>query len=145
MPQNPVTEPLNLTRDQILTRLWELANLNPELTRGIIAGQIKALAMIVAIEGLIPKPGHDRGPTPKPEIYQAEWLRKQQDEGAEPSDSVTAVETQPDPQPAPDAPSPDLDRNQASLAPRSSWVPAATGFTLDALLDSAGPFPRNRR
>jgi hypothetical protein len=44
MPQNPVTEPLNLTRDQILTRLWELANLNPELTRGIIAGQIKALA-----------------------------------------------------------------------------------------------------
>jgi hypothetical protein len=53
MPKNPV-EPLNLSRDQILTRLWELANLSPEATRGIIAGQVKALAMIVAIEGLIP-------------------------------------------------------------------------------------------
>jgi hypothetical protein len=45
---------LNLGRDQILARLWELANLSPEATRGIIAGQVKALAMIVAIEGLIP-------------------------------------------------------------------------------------------
>src|ERR1700688_3134967 len=45
---------LNLGRDQILARLWELANLSHEVTRGIIAGQIKALAMIVAIEGLIP-------------------------------------------------------------------------------------------
>jgi len=44
-------------RDQILGRLWELANLSHEVTRGIIAGQIKALSMIVAIEGLIqPEP-----------------------------------------------------------------------------------------
>ena len=45
---------LNLGRDQILARLWELATLSHEATRGIIAGQIKALSMIVAIEGLIP-------------------------------------------------------------------------------------------
>ena len=45
---------LNLGRDQILARLWELATLSHEVTRGIIAGQIKALSMIVAIEGLIP-------------------------------------------------------------------------------------------
>ena len=45
---------LNLGRDQILTRLWELATLSHEVTRGSIAGQIKALSMIVAIEGLIP-------------------------------------------------------------------------------------------
>src|SRR5450631_343565 len=45
---------LNLSRDQVLTRLWELANLSHEVTRGTIAGQIKALAMIVAIEGLVP-------------------------------------------------------------------------------------------
>jgi hypothetical protein len=45
---------LNIGRDQILARLWELANLSHEVTRGIIAGQIKALSMIVAIEGLIP-------------------------------------------------------------------------------------------
>src|SRR3984885_7020365 len=45
---------LNIGRDQILTRLWELATLSHEVTRGIIAGQIKALSMIVAIEGLVP-------------------------------------------------------------------------------------------
>jgi hypothetical protein len=45
---------LNFGRDQILTRLWELATLSHEATRGTIAGQIKALSMIVAIEGLIP-------------------------------------------------------------------------------------------
>jgi hypothetical protein len=45
---------LNLGRDQILTRLWELANLSSEATRGIITGRIKVLSMIVAIEGLIP-------------------------------------------------------------------------------------------
>ena len=45
---------LNISRDQILDRLWELATLSHEATRGSIAGQIKALAMIVAIEGLIP-------------------------------------------------------------------------------------------
>ena len=43
---------LNLGRDQILARLWELANLSHEVTKGSIAGQIKALTMIVAIEGL---------------------------------------------------------------------------------------------
>jgi hypothetical protein len=36
---------LNLGRDQILARLWELATLSPETTRGVIAGQIKALSM----------------------------------------------------------------------------------------------------
>ena len=45
---------LNLGRDRILTRLWELAALSSEATRGTIAGQIKALSMIVAIEGFIP-------------------------------------------------------------------------------------------
>jgi hypothetical protein len=45
---------LNIGRDQILNRLWELATLSHEATRGNIAGQMKALAMIVAIEGLVP-------------------------------------------------------------------------------------------
>ena len=44
----------NLSREQVLARLWEIANLSPEMTRGSITGQVKALAMIVAIEGLIP-------------------------------------------------------------------------------------------
>ncbi len=45
---------LNIGRGQILDRLWELAALSSEATRGSITGQIKALSMIVAIEGLIP-------------------------------------------------------------------------------------------
>src|ERR1700722_12165775 len=45
---------LNLRREQVLDRLWEIANMSSEMTRGSITGQVKALAMIVAIEGLIP-------------------------------------------------------------------------------------------
>jgi hypothetical protein len=45
---------LNLDREQVLARLWEIANLSPEMTRGSIAGQVKALSMIVAMQNLIP-------------------------------------------------------------------------------------------
>ena len=45
---------LSPSRDQVLDRLWEIANLTPEMTRGSITGQVKALSMIIAIEGLIP-------------------------------------------------------------------------------------------
>ena len=44
----------SIGRERILTRLWELATLSPEVTRGSVSAQIKALSMIVAIEGLIP-------------------------------------------------------------------------------------------
>jgi hypothetical protein len=37
-----------------LDRLWEIANLSSEMTRGSITGQVKAIQMIVAIEGMIP-------------------------------------------------------------------------------------------
>jgi hypothetical protein len=45
---------LELRREQVLDRLWEIANLSPESTRASITGQVKALSMIIAIEGLIP-------------------------------------------------------------------------------------------
>ena len=45
---------LNLDREQVLNRLWELAHLSPEMTRGSITGQVKALSMIVAMENFIP-------------------------------------------------------------------------------------------
>ena len=45
---------LNLDREQVLDRLWEIANLSPEMTRGSITGQVKALSMIVAMENFIP-------------------------------------------------------------------------------------------
>ncbi len=135
---------LNLGRDQILARLWQLANLSPEATRGIIAGQIKALAMIVAIEGLIPSGTmNDRrlsssagtqpaAPSIKADIYASKWRRKQEHQpvGEEPTDPVAAAETQPAapnvpepeptsepaPKPPSDTSSPNLDRPQPSLA-----------------------------
>ncbi len=155
---------LNLGRDQILARLWELANLSPEATRGIIAGQIKALSMIVAIEGLIPSGTmNDRrlspsgtqpaAPPVQPQIYRSQW-RSQQSQAAveEPGDPVAATETQPA---APQVPDPALqppplhrshqnfDPNQPSLAkpfiiPQPlNQVPAATDCVFDAVLNTA--------
>jgi len=61
MSENNVTDPiteglprLRPSRDQVLDRLWEIAKLGPEITRGSMTGQVKALSMIIAIEGLIP-------------------------------------------------------------------------------------------
>jgi hypothetical protein len=135
---------LNLGRDQILARLWELAALSHEATRGSIAGQIKALSMIVAIEGLIPdrrlSPSAPQPAAPpiNADIYPAAWLHKQQHQaaGEEPGDAVVAAEeaqpaapqvpdpepaANPAPTPAPDAPpglklDRDSDHNQPSLA-----------------------------
>src|ERR1700677_4606493 len=71
------------SRQQVLDRLWELANLSPEMTRGSITGQVKVLSMIVAIEGVIPDRRANSAeskpvPLPPPKIYQSEWLREQQ-------------------------------------------------------------------
>ena len=44
----------NQWRQRVLDRLWEIAALPAEVTRGSITGQVKAISMIVAIEGLIP-------------------------------------------------------------------------------------------
>jgi hypothetical protein len=154
---------LNLGRDRILARLWELATLSHEVTRGIIAGQIKALAMIVAIEGLIPDRRHSpsvtqpAAPPVEPDIYASKWRREQQHQpvGEEPMDPVAVAETRPDapqvpepeptPEPAPKPPNdtsfPILDRNQPSVANpfinpvRLNRVPDATDCVFDAVLD----------
>jgi hypothetical protein len=77
---------LNVGREQVLARLWEIANLGPEMTRGSMTGQVKALGMIVAMQCLIPdRLADDRpadfsekksAPPPHtgPEIYTAAWL-----------------------------------------------------------------------
>jgi hypothetical protein len=133
---------LNLGRDQVLARLWELANLSHEVTRGIIAGQIRALSMIVAIEGLIPdrrvSPSVTQ-PTPPPvqaQFYKSQWLREQEQQpvAEEPGDPVAAPKTPPaalhvpQPEPAPEptpepsaaranhTSSPNLDLPQPSVA-----------------------------
>jgi hypothetical protein len=105
---------LNFGRDQILNRLWELATLSHEATRGNIVGQMKALAMIAAIEGLIPDRRLSRSTTQpaatpvEVDIYEPDWLHKQKHQPAaeEPGDPVAATEAQPaaprvpDPEPA---------------------------------------------
>jgi hypothetical protein len=149
---------LNLGRDQILTRLWELARLSHEVTRGTISGQIKALTMIVAIEGLIPgRPAPQPAALPvEPQIYAAEWLSKQQPAdpqaaGKAQRDTVAPAEAQPaatqvpKPEPEPE-PSPTLANHASSSGPvinpfmnpvRLNRVPDATGFNFDfeAFLD----------
>ena len=81
---------LNQIRDRVLARLWEIANLAPEMTRGSMSGQVKALSLIAAIEGLIPArraASAPNKPAPPPviaDIYPAAWLRQQQENGVSP-------------------------------------------------------------
>ena len=93
---------LSLDREQVLARLWEIANLSPEMTRGSITGQVKALSMIVAMQGLIPdRHAGDRlavssekkpdPPPARPEIYRAAWRAPQQ---------APTIDPQPSPAPA---------------------------------------------
>jgi hypothetical protein len=84
--QQPV-EQFNVSRDQVLTRLWAIANMEPERTRNSMSSQVKAISMIVAIEGLIPdrrvarRAVSENQPAPPPvppDFYKAAWLRNQQ-------------------------------------------------------------------
>jgi hypothetical protein len=133
---------LNLGRDQILDRLWELATLSHEVTRGSIAGQLRALSMIVAIEGLIPdrrlssSATQPAAPPVDVDIYPSEWLRKQQHPPVvdEPGDPVT--EPEPIPEPAPKLAN-DSVANPFVKPEKLSRVPDATGRVFDAVLDKA--------
>ncbi len=100
MPENKVTAPLtdqpaedlprpNPDREQVLARLWEIANLSPDKTRNSITGQVKAISLIIAIEGLIPGKMTDRRagsaqnkpaspPNNRAQIYTSAWLGEQQ-------------------------------------------------------------------
>ena len=117
---------LSAGREQVLARLWEIANLSPEATRSSITGQVKALAMIVAIEGMIPdrptasaKKESAAPPLPRPDIYVSKWLRESQQEPTTPESSLVqegeqanafdpcplaAQDVLPDPDEAADAP-----------------------------------------
>ena len=114
---------LNLCREQVLARLWEIANLSPEMTRGSITGQVKALSMIVAMQSLVPDRragdrlavSSEKKPVPPPthpEIYRAAWLREQQGK---------AVDPQPDPALAQEEDEPGL-----AACPSVPWQPEPT-------------------
>jgi hypothetical protein len=97
---------LKQSRQRVLDRLWEIASLDPEMTRGSMSAQVKAISMIIAIEGLIPDrraASAQNKPAPPPvkaEIYQAAWLREQR-EKANSSPTHAQQEAAPEPQPAP--------------------------------------------
>jgi hypothetical protein len=100
---------LNLDREQVLARLWEIANLSPEMTRGSITGQVKALSMIVAMQNFIPdRPAvsSEKKSPPAPihhQIYAAAWLNKEEDSPAVPEPEFapnSAAEAPPNPGPS---------------------------------------------
>jgi hypothetical protein len=94
-------------REQVLARLWEIAHLGPEMTRGSVTGQVKCLAMIIAMENFIPDPRAAAAkktstPAPAPRIYQSAWLREQQaaTNDPQPSPAPTPEESQQEDSPA---------------------------------------------
>jgi hypothetical protein len=148
-------------REKVLARLWEIANLSHEETRGNITSQMKALAMIVAIEGLIP----DRraasaqktvAPSTPHRIYQAEWLRKRnahppsgpaipenhQEHEPDTVETTTAPEApNPSPEPAPDpTPLHPVSFAEANSSPYTSFVPG----TRNSTIFQRNPFARRR-
>jgi hypothetical protein len=153
---------LKLGRERVLARLWEIADLDPDMTRNSMSAQIKALSMIVAIEGLIPNRNDDRragsaqnksAPPPvPPQIDTAAWLLEQQGKttgpppGPDPArdEDVLGV---PHPQPgeAADAPShlrstpgPDFD-SSPSILTRPSNPSEATPSAPHAPISASAP------
>jgi hypothetical protein len=149
----------NLWREQVLDRLWEIANLPAEVTRGSISGQVKAISMIVAIEGLIPdrragsKEKNSAPPPTHPDIYEAAWLGKQQGKTTDPQPgpALTEEEDEPDltePEPAPGpagyAPPPpgSFEPSESASANRSSSWETAPAFV--SAPDTRVPFSIKR-
>jgi hypothetical protein len=160
---------LNPSRDQVLDRLWELANLSAEMTRGSITGQVKALSMISAIEGLIPDrraAAAQNKPAPPPvtpQIYAAAWLRKQRgDVDPEPTQPPVQEEAASEPQSpfggadgAPPAsgptPEPALDPGEPSFngaplnpSPTTSWAAPRVPMADYVAPDTRVPFSIKR-
>jgi hypothetical protein len=145
---------LNVGRDQILARLWELAKLSHEVTRGSIAGQVKALAMIVAIEGLNPSATmndrrlspsgtHPAVPPVEPHINAPEWRRTQQHQplGEEPGDPVAAAKTPPA---APQVPKPGPTSEPAPKLANDTLPPNLAGNQLSVANPFINPEKLNR-
>jgi hypothetical protein len=118
MPENNGQRRLNPDREQVLNRLWELANLSPDMTRGSMTGQVKCLAMIAAMQDFIPNRravSAEKSPAPGPvnaQIYQSAWLRQQQ---------ATTPATTNDPPPTPVL---DPKEDQQEVEPEAAGSPA---------------------
>ena len=132
------------SRGRVLARLWEIADLAPEKTRNGMSAQVKALSLIIAIEGLIPDRravSAEKKTAQQPEtppFYVSEWMRTQkngqsvdpqtplsQEQAAAQPQSPTASECADDPAHTPGPPSTEL----SSPRPERSVVegPAVSG------------------
>jgi hypothetical protein len=108
-------------RDEVLTRLWEIANMAPERIRNSMSSQVRAISMIVAIEGLIPDRravSAKKQPVPPPDppaFYKAEWLRNQQNgNNVGPEQQQSAPGCAEEPPPPVSSPGPDPTPNLSS-------------------------------
>jgi hypothetical protein len=109
---------LNLDREKVLDRLWEIANLSPDMTRGSITGQVKAISMIIAMQNFIPdrralSAEKKAAPAPAPaQIYASAWRQQ-------------AATIDPQPSPAPDH---QEDQQEDSPGiPEPEFVPSSAG------------------
>ena len=64
--------PTKIDYHRILERYWELANLDPNVTKGSITGQLKALELLA--EELRRAPANDAAKPAPPNIYRARWM-----------------------------------------------------------------------
>ena len=128
---------VNLDREKVLDRLWEIANLSPEMTRGSITGQVKALSLIVAMQNFIPdrrsiSAEKEKKSAPatnaQPQIYAAAWRSGQQ-----------AATTDPQPSPAP-APHPEDGPEVPKPAPGSAAeAPPDAGLRQSTFANPSSP------
>jgi hypothetical protein len=142
----------NVGRDKVLARLWDIANMDPERTRNSMSSQVKALSMIVAIEGLIPdRPARGAvsaqdqpAPPPvNPPFYVSKWARNQKnEESADPEPPPPpAEEFGPEPEPAPglaNDPPPPISDPKPDLTPKvtESIFPGLEHLANEAIVTS---------
>jgi hypothetical protein len=139
-------------REQVLDRLWEIAKLSAEMTRGSITGQVKALSMIVAIEGLIPdrRAGSlEKTPVPAPsqaEIHPAAWFGRQQEQTLDPQPDPALAQKEDEPVGAELETTPGSDpRDSAVVNPLGTPLPASYVPTVFTAPDTRAPFSARRR
>ena len=151
---------MTLDREQVLARLWEIANLSPEMTRGSITGQVKALSLIIAMQSFIPdRPAvsAEKNPAPAPtppQIYVSAW-RAAQKAATTPSaptpeqqeDSPRIAETELVPgsaQEAPPEPDPMNPTVATQVSPSQPPPPAPFVPILTSVPDARAPFSINK-
>jgi hypothetical protein len=148
----------NVGRDKVLARLWDIANMDPERTRNSMSSQVKALSMIVAIEGLIPDRHSARSavsaqdqpapPPVNPPFYVSKWARNQKNgESADPEPPPPpAEEFGPEPEPVPglanDQPPPVSDPNPGLTSKVTESIFPGLEHLANEAIDTSRPYVR---